>query len=389
MPWQDAAAGAAVGAGATATAAMVLVQRYLHRELGLPRLVHAPMEELEVEDQHLLQEVKLLLREYWPHPVLEFSGYVSTFWSGVWAMVPSKAPGKVEVLTLEDGGIVSLHWGEDPHDGKREKIALILPGLNNTSRTRFIQSTMQHLREYGFHAVALNYRFTNGLELRSPRFGCADSWRDLPAVVDHLRRTHPAAQLFAVGFSMGAGMLLRHLGEEGTRAHFQAAVCIAAPVDLSRVVASLESTLRKRAVSFVMATGVKLIMLQAFLRSPYAKMVDTGRLWRATSIREVDEAAVCKMHGYRDAEDYYAQSSPHSVLPRIAVPTLVVNAADDPVVSIKTLPLQEMRKNPRLYVAITRRGGHIGWGTGGSGVAAWTDNMAADFMQACSIRSRM
>lgn len=392
MHWRDAAAGAAVGASASAAAILALLQRYVQRELATPELIHAPMEERELEDQHLLQEVKLLLRDYWPHPILEFSGYTSTVWSGFWAVLPSAiSPGAIEELTLEDGGTVSLHWCEEPVGvGSREKrIALVLPGLNNDSRTSFIQTTMQHLRGYGFHAVALNYRGTGGLELKSPRLGCADSWRDIAPVVAHLQRSHPGALIFGIGFSMGGGILLRHLGEEGARAGFKAAVTIAAPVDFIAVASSLESSVRKRWMNFLMVNGIKFLMLHGVMKSPFAGMLDVGKLWRARSLRQFDEASVCRMHGYKDAEDYYNQSSALPKLRNVAVPTLIVHAADDPVVSVKTLPIEELRQNPRIYVAITRRGGHIGWGSGGLGAAAWTDNMAADFMQACALRSRL
>uniref|UniRef100_A0A7S3HL67 Uncharacterized protein n=1 Tax=Spumella elongata TaxID=89044 RepID=A0A7S3HL67_9STRA len=107
----------------------------------------------------------------------------------------------------------------------------------------------------------------------------------------------------------------------------------------------------------------------------------------ATSLRRLEEASICKLHGYADAEEYYASNSPRPFLQAIAVPTLVVNAQDDPVVGISTLPREELAKNPRVYTVITRRGGHIGWGSGGLGAAAWTDDMAVDFMQACALRA--
>ncbi|CAE8733247.1 unnamed protein product, partial [Polarella glacialis] len=216
-----------------------------------------------------------------------------------------------------------------------------------------------------------------------------DSWNDIVEVVKHIEIVVPGASLFAVGFSMGAGILLKHLGEEGPNARFKAAVAIAAPVDFLAVGNSLESSLKKRLMNFVMVSGVKLFMIHSFLKSPYADQLDVGKMWRARTLRQLEEASICKLHGYANSEDYYAQNSPRTVLPAIAVPTLIVNAEDDPVVSFKTLPVEDLKKNPRLYVAITKRGGHIGWGSGGLGAAAWTDAMAAHFMQACAPRSRL
>eukprot|EP00931_Biecheleriopsis_adriatica_P106246 TRINITY_DN80731_c0_g1_i1.p1 TRINITY_DN80731_c0_g1~~TRINITY_DN80731_c0_g1_i1.p1 ORF type:complete len:398 (-),score=65.20 TRINITY_DN80731_c0_g1_i1:72-1265(-) len=388
--WKTLVTGAAAGAGGSMITVLFLLKRYLQSELKRPDLIHAPMEERDLEDQHLLQEVKLLLREYWPHPVLEFSGYTSTIWSGFWAVLPTSAPGRLEVLTLRDGGTVSLHWGEQLRSSSGKGIALLLPGLNNDSRTSFMQSTMRHVQQEGFQAVTLNYRGTGGLELTSPNLGGATSWRDLPEVVEHIEKSHPGAKLFAVGFSMGGGILLRHLGEEGPRTRFQAAVTVAAAVDHPKVVAALESSIKKRVLNFLMASGMKLVLAQGALQAPCcAGLFDKGKIMRATSIRQIDELTMCLLAGHKSSEEFYESVSPAPKLSRVAVPTLVIHAEDDPVVSVKTLPVEEMRRNPRIYVTITRRGGHIGWGSGGLGAAAWTDNMAVDFMQACALRSRL
>merc|ERR1712224_130669 len=136
-----------------------------------------------------------------------------------------------------------------------------------------------------------------------------------------------------------------------------------------------------------MVNGVKMFMVASFFKSPYAHLVDKSTVLRAHTLRQLEEASICKVHGYKDGFDYYSQNSPRPKLSGIAVPTLVINAEDDPVVSSATLPLEDMKRNPRIYVTITRRGGHIGWGSGGLGAAAWTDNMAVDFMQACALRS--
>lgn len=387
MSPRDVAAGAALGASTSAAAALLLLRRYLQQELRPPRLLHHSSS--EVNEDELLLKVQLALRDYWPHPVLEFSGYISTIWSGLWAVLPTASHGWEEFLTLQDGGTVSLHWSEQPPESGRRRICLILPGLNNHSRTSFIQQAMQSLQQEGFHAVALNIRGTGGLELTSPRLGCADSWADIAEVVAHLEAAHPGADLFAMGFSMGAGILLRHLGEEGPHARFRAAVCIAAPVDFPAVGAMLESTLKKRSVNFAMVNGVKFFMFKSMLRSPVRSSLNMGRILRARTLRELEEASICVAHGYKDGLDYYTRNNPAALLPRVSVPTLVIHAEDDPVVSISTLPLEAMQRNPHIYVAITRRGGHIGWGSGGLGAASWTDSMAAHFMQACAARSRL
>jgi len=376
-----------MGAGGSILASMLLLQRYLRQELQRPELIHAPLEDKELEDKYLTQEVRLLLREYWPHPVLEFSGYVSTLWSAFWAAVPSHVPvGDIELLTLQDGGTVSLDWGPKPERTGRERIVLVLPGMCNHSGTSFIQTTMRHLKQAGFRAVALNYRGVGGLQLTSPKIASFDSWQDLHEVVEHIATKYPDGDIFAVGFSMGSLILLRHLGEEGHRARIKAGVAIAAPVDFRKAIQGLESTPKRLALNFAMAQSLKLTLLSSAFKSEHTRAVNKIKAWRALTMRQLDEATTCKLNGYSSPEEMYDHNDPKTVISQIAVPTLVVNAEDDPVVTVRALPFRQMRRNPRLYVAVTRRGGHIGWGSGGLGGACWTDAMAVDFLLACSLR---
>jgi predicted alpha/beta-fold hydrolase len=361
------------------------MRKYLQEELRPPHLVHAPLEGSDSEYERILTQVRLLLRDYWPHPVLEFSGYISTFWSGLWAILPTPvSSGPMENLVLSDGGTVSLHWSGEPQQEPVDRVTLVLPGLNNDSRTSFVQETMTHFRSQGFAVATLNYRGVGGVELTSSKLGCLDSWQDLEEVLTHIQTKYPNAKISAVGFSMGGAILLRYLGDAGSSAKLDAAVTIAAPIDVPGVAESLESSLKKRAINFAMATGVKLGALTHLRhRSPYLMNLSIRRVLTARCVRDIDESIICPINGYVNSDEYYTRNSPHLVLSNIKVPTLMVNALDDPVVSAATIPLEEIRRNRKLFLALTRRGGHIGWGSGGLGAACWTDSMAVRFLQMC------
>jgi len=384
----DLARGAALGASSATLAAVLLMRKYLREELRPPLLIHSPMDERLEDDRRLLQEVKLLLRDYWPHPVLEFSGYISTFYSGLWAVMPSMhGVGQLEHVTLSDGGEVSLHWYDPPTAPRGNRILLVLPGLNNDSRTSFVQATMRHLRSEGFQAVALNYRGLTS-SLKTPKLACAASWVDIQEVAQHIQKVKPNSELFGLGFSLGGGMLLRHLGSEGGNTLFKAAVTVAAPVDFPAASLALESSRRKLFMNFMVSTGAKAFMLKGIINSKFRHLVDFRRVLLATRLSQIEEALVCPVMGFPDPLEYYKANDPRVLLQNISVPTLVVNAEDDPVISINTLPFEELKRNPRIYVAVTKRGGHIGWGSGGLGAGAWTDAMAAHFLQACGEPSR-
>ncbi|CAK0839699.1 unnamed protein product, partial [Prorocentrum cordatum] len=372
-------------AGTSTLALLALVRRYVQNELTLPTLIHGE-EEDSPQARQLLLEVRLLLRDYWPHPVLEFSGYASSAWMGLWValLAHRQHPGRLEQLTLRDGGTVSLCWADPPEEAHHKRTAVLFPGLCNDSRTHFMGAAMRHLRAEGFQAVTFNYRGTGGAPLTSPRIGSFDSWVDVPEVLAHIEAQCPRHDLFAVGFSMGSAILLRHLGETGTSCRFRAAVAISAATDLPRVSASLKWPPRKLFLNAMMTTGLKLMtVVNGVHHSPHFRPFARS-FFLATTLEGIDDCLTAPMNGYVNGKEFAALNSPHLTLHKVAVPTLILNARDDPVTSVSCLSLTEMRRNPHFYVVLTRRGGHIGWGTGGhGGSVSWTDRMAAHFLKSC------
>jgi predicted alpha/beta-fold hydrolase len=134
----------------------------------------------------------------------------------------------------------------------------------------------------------------------------------------------------------------------------------------------------------MMTSGLKLMaIVNGIHRSehfrPFAKS-----FFLATTLEGVDDVLTAPMNGYRSGKEFSALNSPHLTLHKVAVPTLILNSQDDPITSVKDLSLSELRRNPHFYVVLTRRGGHIGWGTGGhGGSVSWTDRMAAHFLKSC------
>merc|ERR1711924_80329 len=99
---------------------------------------------------------------------------------------------------------------------------------------------------------------------------------------------------------------------------------LATPVDFPAVGASLESNLRQ---------------------------LDHYQILMARTLRQLEDASICVMHGYKDAWEYYEANNPRPLLGQISVPTLIINAEDDPIVCCSTLPLDEMQLNRQIYVA--------------------------------------
>ncbi|CAJ1373133.1 unnamed protein product [Effrenium voratum] len=329
-----------------------------------------------LEDEELGQALR---RRYWPH-WLHLGWIASTFGAALKGIpvLKSLRVSEERELTLKDGGTVSLDWWRGLKTGR--PVVLVLPGMANSSRSIYVRYTMAKLEEAGFQAVAMNYRAVEHLEITSPRLGCADSWKDLPEVLDVIEAACPGQPILAMGFSMGGTILTKYLGETGAGSRLRAAVAVSCPMAYPEHYAELE---RRKFLSFLMAQPLKMWLWKK--REQVAKQwphCDMKQVMLSTSLLTV-AGYFFEHQGYHNVEEYFRQNDPEPVLSRIACPVLILGAKDDPL--MQPVPRETIRQNPRLLLVETKDGGHMGWaGWGQLGPsifgASWADGLAARFL---------
>ena len=201
---------------------------------------------------------------------------------------------------------------------------------------------------------------------------------------DWLDRRFPGVPKGMVGVSLGANMLLKYLGERGAELaiRLRAAAAISPPFDLALGAAQIETRTRR-------------LYMDRFLKSIKAKVkakagesqidghVDVQAALAAQTLRELDEVCTAPLHGFRDADDYYARCSSKRYLGGIRVPTLVLRAKDDPLIPAADIQFDLLQANPALFLGITEHGGHVGWIEGLPGrYRFWAERQAARFLAA-------
>lgn len=286
-----------------------------------------------------------------------------------------------ERMELADGDFLVLEWGEAPSPDS--PVCVILHGLEGSARRPYTLLLHRALREQGIQPVGLHFRSCSGEPNRTARFYHSGETGDLALVTEHVRAACPDRKLAAVGFSLGGNVLLKRLGElaDAGPSVYSAAAAISVPFDLSAGTRALESGWMGRNVYsryFVRSLLAKAAAKEEVLR---AAGLDFDNLLEARSLREFDEAATAPLHGFSDAEDYYSRSSSKAFLPRIRVPTLLIQALDDPFLPVEALPIEEIAKNSNLHPAFTRTGGHVGFvGSGNGHRRFWAESEAARFL---------
>ena len=301
-----------------------------------------------------------------------------------------------ERIALPDGDFLDLDWtrpigGADP----TRAVAVVLHGLEGSARSGYALEAYRQLERRGLAAVGLNFRSCSGELNRGRRLYHSGETSDLRFVVGVLQRRYPEAWIGAVGFSLGGNVLLKYLAEESEerqrgadaadaraaeRGGVRAAAAISVPYDLAASAAFTER-------------GVARLYVRRLLRSLRAKvrarqadlgvMLDLRRALAARTFREFDDAATAPLHGFRDADDYYARSSSAAYLAAIRVETLLIHAADDPFLPACVIPYDAVSVNRRLWPLFVARGGHVGFVTGHPWRRwYWAETRAAEFLAA-------
>jgi len=261
-----------------------------------------------------------------------------------------------------DGDRLELVVGDDP--GGSAPVVLVLHGLEGNVHRAYVRLTLDHLAREGALPVALNFRGCGREPNLRPRFYHSGETTDIDFVLTRLGERFSGRPVGAVGYSLGGNMLLRLLGEGGNRVaqRVSAAAAVSVPYDLAGGTRILSQGLMGRVYShyFLRSLREKVASKRGLLEGH----LDVERALAAPSIRDFDEHATAPLHGFAGADDYYERARVEPVLDAIRVPTLLLQARNDPFLPAGSIPEGAIRRNPWLVASIAPSGGHLGFVSG-------------------------
>ncbi len=283
-------------------------------------------------------------------------------------------------LDTPDGDFLNLDFPSVPGYPLQSDapVVLLLHGLEGSARRSYACEIYKQLARHGVRSVGLNFRSCGGELNRTQRLYHAGATDDVALVMDWLEMRQPGVPKGMVGFSLGGNTLLKYLGERGTAVPAVAAAVVSPPFDLARVSDAFDQGEGRRYAD----RFVKSLRLKALDHSRHNGVaIDLHRVYRATTMREFDEAFTAPLHGYRDADEYYRENSCINYLDGIRVPTLVIRAMDDPFFA-SDIPHARLEANPALLPALTPHGGHVAFAEGKypQHFAYWAERQAARFL---------
>ena len=270
-----------------------------------------------------------------------------------------------------DGDFVDVDWAGNE---AAPRTLVLFHGLEGSSRSHYA-------RALAVHAVASGWRFA------LPHFrGCSGELNRLPRAyhsgdseeVDWMLRRFAArgGELFAAGVSLGGNVLLKWLGERGAGAAdvVRRAAAVSAPIDLAASGNALDSGFNRRTYTLMFLSTLRAKALATVMR--HGKLFDSNSVLAARTMRAFDDLFTAPLHGFRDADDYWARASSAPWLSEIRVPTLLLNAKNDPFLPAAALERASARASDRVVLEFPRSGGHAGF----PGRNQWLARRVLDFL---------
>lgn len=288
---------------------------------------------------------------------------------------------KRERWELDDGDFVDIDWLEGAMD---KPLVVMFHGLEGSSRSHYARSMMNHLREINWRGAVIHFRGCSGLPNRLPRaYHAGDSMEIdlmLRRVVYQCELHKSAIPLYAIGISLGGNALLKWLGEQGEQVNklISAAVAVSAPLDLAAAGKALDSGFNQFYARHFLSS-LKRKALEKQKRFP--GLLNVQAVAASTTLYEFDNHVTAPLHGFRNTDEYWSKSSSKPWLQHIQVPTLVINARNDPFMPAHVLPTQE-KVSSMVRLEFPEQGGHVGFMQGTfPGQLRWLPQRIIKFFQ--------
>ena len=284
--------------------------------------------------------------------------HLQTIYGSLFAPSPPPAYRR-ERWDTPDGDFVDVDFIDGPEGAHWVHL---FHGLEGSSKSSYALHLMDRVRRLGWRGSVLNFRGCSGEPNRLPRAYHSGDSAEIGWALGRIRARAGTAPLDAVGISLGGNAFAKWLGERGEAALaiVDSAAIVSAPLDLMAAGEALGQGFSLLYARHFLTT-LKRTSLAKLARFPDLYDADTVR--NAHTLRDFDNVVTAPVHGFRDTDDYWTRSSAKPVLQGIRVPTLLINARDDPFLPESALPAQA-DVSSAVKLEFPSRGGHVGFVSG-------------------------
>ena len=327
-----------------------------------------------VEEKSSRQIDMPLLHSPYRPPLHLFNGHLQTIVPSLFRKVEG-VQYKRETIPTSDDDCLDIDWLKN--DSK--KLIIISHGLEGNTSRHYVKGMAKYFRLRKWDVLAWNCRGCGGSINKTPRLYHHAATEDLHQVVMHALSQDQYETIVLIGFSMGGSMTLKYLGEEKYPAskEIKASVVFSVPCDLK----SSSRALDKFSNAFYRNRFLKKLKKKLVLKAEqFPDSFDVSNFDTIKSFTVFDNRYTAPLHGFKDADDFYTQASATRYLPALGIPTLIVNAKNDPILAPECFPYALAERLSKIYFETPRHGGHGGFPLQGK-EENWMDVRAFEFLR--------
>lgn len=307
-------------------------------------------------------------------PFLFNNGHLQTLYPTIARKVEGVTYRRERIFTPDDD-FLDLDWSRTGSG----KLAILSHGLEGNTHRPYMVGMARILNRHGWDVLAWNYRACSGeinRRLRMYHNGCID---DLDCVVRHALNDNRYERAALIGFSLGGNLTLMYLGSlaEKLDARIRSSVAFSVPCDL-------------KAGALELAKARNYIYMKQFLVSLHEKIrmkreqmpgaINDDGYSRIRDFKGFDDRYTAPINGFKDAEDYWFRCSSGRFLSSITIPTLIVNALDDPFLAPSCYPMAQAEQNQHVHLEMPCSGGHVGFVQFNGDGSYWSEQRAVEFL---------
>lgn len=273
------------------------------------------------------------------------------------------------------------HW--QPQNRSGALTLVVVHGLEGSSESQYMSGVARNGLAAGMNVVLMNQRNCGGMDRFAPTLYNSSLSGDVAAVAKSVVENDSVARFALVGFSMGGNLVLKLAGEWGCDhpPQFRAVAGVCPSMDLAASADALHEPANRIYEWY--------FLLQLFRRfrakvKMFPEHFDTRRLRGVSSLRLFDDRVTAYYCGFTGADDYYQRAAAAKVVDRIAVPALIIHAANDPFIRMRAETLERIASNPNITYVETGDGGHcafVGEPDGDGYDGRWAEREVVEFVR--------
>lgn len=301
-------------------------------------------------------------------PFFLFNGHFETIYPSVFRRVVNIEPVPGRINTPDDD-FLDIFWLKQ----SSQNVVIISHGLEGNAQRQYVTGMARAFYFNGFDVLTWNYRGCGTEMNRQLRFYHSGATDDLDLVVRHAS-SEGYKEIYLVGFSLGGNITLKYLGEQKGNTIIKKAVAFSIPLDLRHSCERISQP-----SNFIYSRRfLKSLKSKVIRKSKLMEGLDVAGIEKISTLYEFDDRYTAPLHGFDNALDYYERCSAISFIRDISIPTLIINAKNDPFLSRECYP--DLNDHPFVAYEYPDRGGHVGFTQFTKNGLYWSEERAVKFV---------